>query len=92
MNKDLTITGIVESLMGPTSSSTSALAKTESYLFLDPRSSSARGTTGNPTGPTRLGPDGRPITGGPTFGQRRQGFAETVAFTVGGSNMEYGNL
>lgn len=93
VNKDLTITRIVESLMDPTSSSTSALAKTENYLFFDPRSSSARGTTGNPTGPARLGPDGRPITGGPTFGQRRQGFAEAVVFTVGGGNMEeYGNL
>jgi hypothetical protein len=93
VNKDLTITQIVESLMDPTSSSTSALAKTENYLFFDPRSSSARGTTGNPTGAARLGPDGRPITGGPTFGQRRQGFAEAVVFTVGGGNMEeYGNL
>ncbi|KAF8540571.1 Sec1-like protein [Trichophaea hybrida] len=93
VNKDLTITKIVESLMDPTSSSTSALAKTENYLFFDPRSSSARGTTGNPTGAARLGPDGRPIAGGPTFGQRRQGFAEAVVFTVGGGNMEeYGNL
>jgi hypothetical protein len=83
VDKDLTITKIVESLMDPTSSSTSALAKTENYLFFDPRASSARG----------LGPDGRPIAGGPTFGQRRQGFAEAVVFTVGGGNMEeYGNL
>ncbi|PUU82110.1 Sec1-like protein [Tuber borchii] len=88
VNKDLTITQIVESLMDPTSSSTSALAKTEHYLYLDPRSSTSR------TGPsTRLGPDGRPIAGGPTFGQRRQGFTEAVVFTVGGGNMEeYGNL
>ena len=88
VNKDLTITKIVESLMDPTSSSTSALAKTEHYLYLDPRSSTSR------TGPsTRLGPDGRPIAGGPTFGQRRQGFTEAVVFTVGGGNMEeYGNL
>ncbi|KAI5851808.1 Sec1-like protein [Tricharina praecox] len=93
VNKDLTITKIVESLMDPTSSSTSALGKTESYLFFDPRSSSARGTTGNPAGVARLGPDGRPVAGGPTFGQRRQGFAEAVVFTVGGGNMEeYGNL
>jgi hypothetical protein len=93
VNKDLTITKIVESLMDPTSSSTSALAKTENYLFFDPRSTSARGTTGAP-GAARLGPDGRPLpAGGPTFGQRRQGFAEAVVFTVGGGNMEeYGNL
>jgi len=93
VNKDLTITKIVESLMDPTSSSTSALAKTENYLFFDPRSSSARGTTSNPAGVARLGPDGRPVAGGPTFGQRRQGFTEAVVFTVGGGNMEeYGNL
>lgn len=68
--------------MDPTASSTSALAKTENYLFFDPRSSTARS-----------GPDGRPLAGGPTFGQRRQGFAEAVVFTVGGGNMEeYGNL
>jgi hypothetical protein len=89
VDKDLTITKIVESLMDPTSSSTSALAKTENYLFFDPRSSSARGSAGA----ARLGPDARPIAGGPTFGQRRQGFAEAVVFTVGGGNMEeYGNL
>jgi hypothetical protein len=89
VDKDLTITKIVESLMDPTSSSTSALAKTENYLFFDPRSSSARGSAGVP----KIGPDGRPIAGGPTFGQRRQGFAEAVVFTVGGGNMEeYGNL
>jgi hypothetical protein len=94
VNKDLTITRIVESLMDPSSSSTSALAKTENYLFFDPRSSTARGTTGAPAGgAARLGPDGRPITGGPSFGQRRQGFTEAVVFTVGGGNMEeYGNL
>ncbi|KAI5818739.1 Sec1-like protein [Pyronema omphalodes] len=94
VNKDLTITRIVESLMDPSSSSTSALAKTENYLFFDPKSSTARGTTGAPPGgAARLGPDGRPITGGPSFGQRRQGFTEAVVFTVGGGNMEeYGNL
>jgi len=93
VNKDLTITRIVESLMDPATASTSALAKTESYLFFDPRSSTARGTTGNPSGVARLGPDGRPLTSGPSFGQRRQGFAEAVVFTVGGGNMEeYGNL
>lgn len=93
VNKDLTVTKIVESLMDPTSSSTSALAKTESYLYFDPRSSTARGTTGAPAGAARLGPDGKPVAGGPTFGQRRQGFTEAVVFTVGGGNMEeYGNL
>ncbi|KAL7275081.1 Vesicle trafficking between the ER and Golgi [Rhizina undulata] len=94
VNKDLTITKIVESIMDPNASSSSALAKTESYLYFDPRSPTARGTTGNPAGgASRLGPDGRPVVGGPSFGQRRQGFAEAVVFTVGGGNMEeYGNL
>lgn len=94
VNKDLTITKIVESLMDPTSSSTSALAKTENYLYFDPRSNTARGVTGAPGQQSqRIGPDGRPIQGGPSFGQRRQGFSEAVIFTVGGGNMEeYGNL
>lgn len=81
VNKDLTITKIVEFLMDPTALSTSVLAKTENNLYLDPRSSTSR------TGlPTRLGPNGRPITGGPTFGQRRQGFTEAVVPTVGGGH------
>lgn len=95
MNKDLTVTKIVESLMDPTSSSSSALAKTESYLYFDPRSSTARGGVGIPSnaGVAQLGPDGRPLAGGPSFGQRRQGFTDAVVFTVGGGNMEeYGNL
>jgi len=88
VNKDLTITKIVESLMDLTASSTSVLAEAENNLYLDPHSSTSR------TGlSTRLGPYGRPITGGPTFGQRRQGFTEAVVPAVGGGNMEeYGNL
>jgi hypothetical protein len=79
--------------MDPVASSSSALAKTESYLFFDPHSSSTRAPTTNFPGAARLGPDGRPIAGGPTFGQRRQGFTESVVFTVGGGNVEeYGNL
>ena len=74
--------------MDPTASLTSVLARAENYLYLDPRSSTSR--TGLSTG---LGPYSRPITGGPTFGQRRQGLTEGVVFTVCGGNMEeYGNL
>ncbi|KAI9887167.1 MAG: Sec1 domain containing protein 1 [Watsoniomyces obsoletus] len=43
-NKDLTITKITESLMDPAGASSSAIAKTENYLYFDPRSANARGT------------------------------------------------
>jgi len=59
VNKDLTITKIVESRMDLTASCTSILSKTENNHYLDSRSSTSR------TGPsTQLGLDGRPITGG----------------------------
>lgn len=101
-NKDITLTKIVESLMDPASASSSAIAKTEDYLYFDPRSSSARGTIpaasqarhqasalgGMPGALGSLGPGT-----GASFGQRRQGFSEAIVFTVGGGSMdEYGNL
>lgn len=99
-NKDITITKIVESLMDPTSASSSAIAKTEDYLYFDPRSANARGTMPAPSQarhqqssgiPGALGSMG-PGTGA-SFGQRRQGFSEAIVFTVGGGSMdEYGNL
>ena len=95
-NKDITITKIVESLMDPQAASSSAIAKTESYLYFDPRSANARGTMpGAP--PSRQGQNSAPGGFGPgtnaTFGQRRQGFSEAIVFTVGGGSMdEYGNL
>lgn len=94
-SKDLTITKIVESLMDPASASTSALAKTENYLFFDPRAASSSRGAPSSNGMQNRGPDGRPLASaqGPTFGQRRQGFSEAVVFMVGGGNMEeYGNL
>lgn len=101
VNKDLTLTKITESLMDPTSASSSAIAKTEDYLYFDPRSANARGTMpapsqirqqgGNGGLPGSLGSLG-PGTGA-SFGQRRQGFSEAIVFTVGGGSMdEYGNL
>ena len=95
-NKDITITKIVESLMDPASASSSAIAKTEDYLYFDPRSANARGTMpGAPA--SRQGTQN--AAGGfghgtnATFGQRRQGFSEAIVFTVGGGSMdEYGNL
>ena len=92
-NKDITITKVVESLMDPTSASSSAIAKTEDYLYFDPRSKEARGTMSGSQARQQLAPG----TFGPgtsaSFGQRRQGFSEAVVFTVGGGSMdEYGNL
>lgn len=95
-NKDITITKIVESLMDPASASSSAIAKTEDYLYFDPRSANARGTMpgapssrqGQQSGAGPFGPGSNA-----TFGQRRQGFSEAIVFTVGGGSMdEYGNL
>jgi hypothetical protein len=99
-NRDLTVTKITESIMDPATASSSAIAKTENYLYFDPRSANARGTMPPPSVaraaqqsgmPGALGALG-PGTGA-SFGQRRQGFSEAVVFTVGGGSMdEYGNL
>jgi len=96
-NKDLTVTKITESIMDPTSASSSAIAKTENYLYFDPRSANARGAmppasaSRNQQMPGGIGNQG-PGTGA-TFGQRRQAFNEAIVFTVGGGSMdEYGNL
>jgi sec1 family domain-containing protein 1 len=96
-NRDLTLTKITESIMDPSTASSSAIAKTENYLYFDPRSANARGTapvprpnqnTSMPGGLGSLGPGT-----GASFGQRRQGFNEAIVFTVGGGSMdEYGNL
>ena len=98
-NKDLTLTKITESIMDPSSASSSAIAKTENYLYFDPRSANARGTMPAASQvrhqqggiPGALGGIGSGSTA--SFGQRRQGFAEAIVFTVGGGSMdEYGNL
>lgn len=96
-NKDLTLTKITESIMDPSSASSSAIAKTENYLYFDPRSANARGAmppasaSRNAQMPGGLGSSG-PGTGA-SFGQRRQAFNEAIVFTVGGGSMdEYGNL
>lgn len=94
VNKDLTLTKITESLMDPTNASTSALQKTESYLYFDPRNANARGTM--PTTSAQLkNQQGSNVSRGieASFSQRRQGFSESIVFTVGGGSMdEYGNL
>ncbi|KAI9048599.1 hypothetical protein LZ554_007432 [Drepanopeziza brunnea f. sp. 'monogermtubi'] len=95
VNKDLTVTKITESIMDPAGASSSAIAKTENYLYFDPRSANARGTLPPPSAARK----GEQMPGGlgpgmtATFGQRRQGFSEAIVFTVGGGSMdEYGNL
>ena len=91
VNRDLTVTKIVESIMDPPAASSSAIAKTEDYLYFDPRSSHARGTIGGPS--LRPGTATGSAGANATFGQRRQGFSEAIVFTVGGGSMdEYGNL
>ncbi|KAJ5626229.1 Sec1-like protein [Penicillium lagena] len=96
-NKDLTVTKITESIMDPAAASSSAIAKTENYLYFDPRSANARGAmppasaSRNAQAPGAMGGSG-PGTGA-SFGQRRQAFSEAIVFTVGGGSMdEYGNL
>jgi len=90
-NKDLTLTKITESIMDPTNASTSALQKTEGYLFFDPRSANARGQMPQSAQQKQGGQVQRGIEA--SFGQRRQGFSEAVVFTVGGGSMdEFGNL
>ena len=99
-NRDLTVTKIVESIVDPSTASSGAIAKTEGYLYFDPRSAHARGVPGSSAGSN---PSSRPGTAGqagggqagmnPSFGQRRQGYSEAIVFTVGGGSMdEYGNL
>ncbi|KAI0197483.1 snare docking complex subunit [Astrocystis sublimbata] len=106
-NRDLTVTKIVESIMDPQTASTSAIAKTENYLYFDPRSANARGTMPPPsvvragTGAGGNMPGGAATLGvgqgaggaAASFGQRRQGYTDAIVFTVGGGSMdEYGNL
>ena len=98
VNKDLTITKITESIMDPASASSSAIAKTENYLYFDPRSANARGSM--PAASQVRNQQGMPgglsghvVGQNASFGQRRQGFSEAIVFTVGGGSMdEYGNL
>ena len=88
-NKDLTVTKITESIMDPASASSSAIAKTENYLYFDPRSANARGTMPAPSQARQTGMSGSLGPGtNATFGQRRQGFSEAIIFTVGGGSYD----
>lgn len=98
-DKDFTLTKITESIMDPQNASSSAIAKTENYLYFDPRSSTARGVVPSASQarnqPSGAGTGAAGVSRGieASFGQRRQGFAEAIVFTVGGGSMdEYGNL
>lgn len=91
-NKDLTLTKITESLMDPQNASTSALQKTESFMYFDPRSAHARGTMPSSAKDARSGAQEKRGMD-PSFSRMRQGFSEAIVFTVGGGSMdEYGNL
>jgi len=97
-NRDFTLTKITESIMDPQNASSSAIAKTEGYLYFDPRSANARGTMPQASQvrqqqglPGALNGVGRGIEA--SFGQKRQAYNEAIVFTVGGGSMdEYGNL
>jgi hypothetical protein len=98
-DRDLTLTKVCESLMDPQNASSAALARTEHYLYFDPRSANARGSM-PPASAARAGAaaggggaDGAARGLEVSFGQRRQGFSEAVVFAVGGGSVdEYGNL
>lgn len=101
VNRDLTLTKITESLMDPQNASSSAIAKTEGYLYFDPRHANARGIIPSASQaraqqqhssmPGALNGVGRGIEA--SFGQKRQAFHEAIVFPVGGGSMdEYGNL
>lgn len=100
VDKDLTVTKIVESIMDPSTAASTAIAKTEHYLYFDPRSANARGTMPPPSairsgsGNAPGGLPGSQSSGqSASFGQRRQGYSEAIVFTIGGGSMEeYGNL
>jgi hypothetical protein len=97
VNKDLTLTKITESIMDPQSASSSAIAKTESYLYFDPRSANARGAMPTSSSARTQQPGSTASSAAvginASFGQRRQAFNEAIVFTVGGGSMEeYGNL
>ncbi|EFW99368.1 golgi transport protein [Grosmannia clavigera kw1407] len=54
-NRDLTVTSIVGSIMDPSTSNSSAMTKTENYLYFDPRNSHARGSIPPPASMVRGG-------------------------------------
>jgi sec1 family domain-containing protein 1 len=100
-NRDLTLTKITESLMDPQNASSAAIARTEHYLYFDPRSANARGTmppairAGGASASAGANASGSGAARGieASFGQRRQGFSEAIVFTIGGGSIdEYGNL
>jgi len=97
-NRDLTLTRIAESIMDPQNASSAAIARTEDYLYFDPRSANARGQMPPASSAAaRAGRTSSPAGAGrgidASFGQRRQGFSEAIVFTVGGGSIdEYGNL
>jgi len=54
-DRDLTVTKMVESIMDPSMATSLAIAKTEHFLYFDPRSANARGTMAPPASAMRAG-------------------------------------
>jgi sec1 family domain-containing protein 1 len=75
-NRDLTLTRIVESIMDPANAGSSAIAKTEHYLYFDPRNAHARGGV-DATGPAAASSSSSPAT-------RRGGGGSGAAVMPGG--------
>jgi hypothetical protein len=78
VDKDLTVTKITESIMDPSSASSSAIAKTENYLYFDPRSANARGTMPQPSALRAGGAGGGATTPGGLPGSGGLGAAQTA--------------
>lgn len=92
VSRDGTVTKITESIMDPAAASSSAIAKTENYLYFDPRSANARGTIPDASKLKQQAGGAAPGIQA-SFGQRRQAFSEAIVFSVGGGSYdEYGNL
>ncbi|CAK7217342.1 Vesicle trafficking between the ER and Golgi [Sporothrix bragantina] len=90
---DLTVTSIVGSIMDPGASNSSAISKTESYLYFDPRNSHARGSMPPPSmarggGGSHLGVDGGDGAGG--FSSGMPGAGGGMGGQAGGMTASFG--
>lgn len=95
-NRDLTVTSIVSSVMDPSAANSSAISKTEGYLYFDPRNSHARGSMPPPSmargvGGSHLGVDGNDGTGGTgNFAPGMPGSGGGLGGQAGGMTASFG--
>jgi hypothetical protein len=70
--------------MDPSNASSAAIARTENYLYYDPRSANARGIMLPASAARAQQAGGTPANRGieASFGQRRQGFSEAIGKTL----------